>query len=161
MQKKEVLTLTATLIASVIFITLAFGVDFDTTIDLQFHDTYFEIHPVYFIALVWLIFNFVTFLLMAVRNRFMKKSSLWVLVISNTILIILTAAFTYYAYAVFVTYLLIDIFRETPQTEMISNQINKTLIIGISIFAVFMVSEYFLIRRLIQLRKNINIESNA
>jgi hypothetical protein len=153
MQRKELILIGLTLLISIACIGTVTGFDFVTITVIQFHDTYIEIHPIHFAAMLWLIFTFLTFLVMATRNRFSEKADLWVLVISNSILITLAAAFTYFVYAFFVTYLLIDIFRDVPQTEMITNQMDKALTAGICTFGVFLVSEYFLIRRLIQLKR--------
>jgi hypothetical protein len=153
MKTKESYWIVGTLLIAALLTGLLFDFNYMEYVDIQLHDTYFVVLPVYCGLALWLILTFVVFLIVGMRARFAKILSTWILLLTNSLLIILTSLLTYWVYAIFILDLSIDIFRETKRVDVVSQQFNQIIAACVVLIILLLAGEFFLIRRLVRLRR--------
>lgn len=122
-------------------------------VEVQLHDTYIIVFPVYFGLALWIILTFIVFLIVGLKTKFAKIAGTWILLLTNSILSLLMILLTYWAYAFFTSDMFFDIFRETKRIDTISGQFNFFITTCLLLTVLLLVGEFLLIKRLIKLKR--------
>jgi hypothetical protein len=150
---KEVYRIACTFLMSIILTALIFGLKFFEAVDVQLHDTYVILFPIYVALLVWIIFTFILYLILGLKNRFAKIAGTWILLLANSILVLVVLLFAYWFYGFFVADMIFDMFRQTKKVDIILHQFYISLATCIALAILFLAGEFFLIKRLISLKR--------
>jgi hypothetical protein len=142
-----------TLLTSIILTGLFFGFNFVDNAEVQLHDTYIIVLPVYFSLALWIILTFIIFLIVGIRNRFVRIAGTWILLVTNSIIAVLMMLLTYRVYAFFIVDILFDVFRETSRIDAIWGRFNLFISTCLLLTILFLVGEFLLIRRLVKLKR--------
>jgi hypothetical protein len=128
---KELYRTIWTLLTSIILTGVIFGFKFIDDVEVQFHDTYIIVFPIYFGLGLWIILSFIVFLIVGLKTKFARIAATWILLLINSILTLLMIVLTYRAYTFFVADILLDTFRETKRIDAISGQFYFIMITGL------------------------------
>jgi len=153
MKIRELYWVIGTFLIAAFFTGLIFSFNYTDNVDVQLHDAYIVIFPVYVGLVLWVILAFVVFLLRGIRTKFANIVSTWILLVANSLLIILALLFTYWVYAFLASDLIVDMFRETKRIDMISQQFYQLMTTCLVLIILFLAGEFFLVRRVVRLRR--------
>ena len=150
---KESYWIIGTFLTAVLITGLFFNFNYTDNVDIQLHDAYIVVLPIYVGFVLWIILTFIVFLITGLKTRFAKVVSTWILLLANSLLTILTLLLSYWTYAFFIWDLFFDMFRETKKVDVISQQFNQIMTTCVVLIILFLAAEFFLIRRVVRLRR--------
>jgi len=153
MMTKELYWIIGAFLTAALLTGLFFSFNYTENVEIQLHDTYILVFPVYFGLVLWVILTFFIFLMAGIRTKFAKRVSTWILLLANSLLTIFTLFFAYWIYAFLVSDLIFDMFRETKKVDLISQQFSHIMTTCVVLIILFIGGEFFLIRRVVRLRR--------
>jgi hypothetical protein len=152
-RRGEIFWLTGTLFTVLLTTGLLFNFSYFDEIDLQFHDTSIAIQPVYLVFILLVIFIYAIFLIKESFAKFSNVGGLWILLISNSILIATAFYIGYVMYAVFLVSSLVELFKQAGETDVALKSFYNAMLVCGFFFLGFTFIEYHLIRKLMKLVK--------
>lgn len=153
LRKSEAYLYFGSLIISVVFVGLFFNFQFLKGFDLQLHDGYLTLFPWQVLVIISIIFPFLVFLIKGLKSGFKRREAVWVLVVHNTliiglVLIVFQLIYSFYAVEAFINFL-----KQENQDELLSKQLYFFYATFFVVVFLLGIAEFFLIRRIIQLKK--------
>lgn len=141
-----------TLLVTFLITGLLFKFNYFHEVDIQLHDTYLVVWPLHFGVLFWILITFMIFLARGLKRKFSDKTSTWILLIFNSLLLVLLLLITYTIYAFLGSYTTVDLFRSQEVVDKIPRTLSKVLNVCAGVVTLILSGELFLIRRLLKFR---------
>lgn len=143
------------LIISLIYVGFNFNFNLFEEVELQYHDTYIAIMPIYLSLIVWIFLTFITFSTLGVIRKFRDIITNWILLAANSLMIFLVCIGSYFVYQFIMISALSDLITNNHQQLLLTQQLNRFWTISITITTIFFIIEFFLIRNIIKIKKTL------
>lgn len=116
--------------------------------ELQFYDTYIVARPIYLSLIIWVVITFITFSTLGLINKFQDNATNWILLASNSLMILLIGFGGYIVYQFFIISALSDFVTNNQQQTLYTEKLNIFWSRLILTSSIFLVVEYLLIGRI-------------
>jgi hypothetical protein len=152
MKVKDVPLLTVVFFTSMLLTGFIFNFSYFSKVEIQLHDAYVSSHPLAFLLVFWIVFTFIIYLCRGIITNFSNRINLWILLISNSFLILLLSYVGYVAMAFFSISAVISIVSKSDQHALRIQESEKIMFITAVFTIALCFVEYFLIGRLRKLK---------
>jgi len=149
MKNKELQWCLIALLISLVLTGFVFDFNFFRKTNIRFpSNSDFLVYPIQFAFVLFVILLFVIFLKRELGSGFTNIIGMWILLLSNSFLIIFLIFMSYVAYVLFIINLVFDLF-----TFKNTRQFDKEMLVCGILLVLFISAEFVLIKKLIKLLK--------